>query len=189
MKRIITYFILLSLLPLFAFSQVQDTSKAVLSKKEIYHRARMASLMSAIVPGAGQFYNHKYWKPPIIYAGLAGFGYMFITYRNEFKGYSNDLRALNDNDPSTNTPNSLKYNSDQLLGLKTDARKYRDIGLIGFSILYLVNIVDANVDAHLKSFDVSDDLSLNVRPYSTFGRTGLHTMGFQNGICIQLKFK
>ncbi|MGZ3933253.1 MAG: DUF5683 domain-containing protein, partial [Bacteroidia bacterium] len=107
----------------------QDTVKVEKDKKKIYRQARVATVMSAVVPGAGQFYNRKFWKPPIIYAGLAGFGYMFVHNLQQFKFYSDNLRAENDNDPST--INVTKYNSDQLLGLKTQYRKYRDIGIIG----------------------------------------------------------
>jgi hypothetical protein len=186
-KGVLKYFVVCSVL-FFPLAMVaQDTVKVAKDKKKIYRHARIATIMSAAIPGAGQFYNRKYWKPPIIYAGLAGFGYMLVKNQNEYQKYSSYLKAENDGDP--NTINPTKYNSDQLLGLKVQYRKNRDIGIIGLTIMYLVNIVDANVDAHLKTFDVSDDLSLNNKPYGNFARTSPYSLGFQGGVCIQLNFK
>ncbi len=167
------------------FSQA-DTVKAgkTKSKKAIYREARKATIMSAVIPGLGQAYNRKWWKVPIVYAGLGGFGYLLATNQQKFSFYGKNLKAENDGDP--NTINETKYNSDQLLSLKNDYRKYRDLGVIGCAIIYVLNIVDANVDAHLKTFDVSDDLSLELKPYNNLFYSN-NSYGLQTGITLNLR--
>ncbi len=166
----------------------QDTLKVDKKgkNKAIYREARKATIMSAIIPGLGQAYNRKWWKVPIVYAGIGGFGYLFYNNQAQFTYYGNNLRYENDGDP--NTINETKYNSDQLLSLKNDFRKYRDLGVIGCAIIYVLNIVDANVDAHLKTFDVSDDLSLEIKPYNNVYCFN-NSVGMQTGVSLNLKFK
>ena len=178
------FFIAIVFFSVSAFSQ-SDTVKVdkKKNKKAIYGEARKATIMSTILPGLGQAYNRKWWKVPIVYAGLGGFGYLLTTNQQKFAFYGKNLKAENDGDP--NTINETKYNSDQLLALKNDYRKYRDLGVIGCAIIYVLNIVDANVDAHLKTFDVSDDLSLQVNPYSNFD----YNNKLQAGLTLKLKFK
>ena len=168
--------------------EAQDTLKVDKSKnkKSIYREARKATIMSAVIPGLGQAYNHKWWKVPIVYAGLGGFGYLFYTNQQNFSYYAKNLKA--ENDGNANTINETKYSSDQLLNLKNDYRKYRDLGVIGCGIIYILNVIDANVDAHLKTFDVSDDLSLELKPYNNVYCFN-NSIGMQTGISLQLKFK
>lgn len=161
-----------------------DTSSVKkVNKKAIYSRARKATIMSAVMPGLGQIYNKKYWKAPIVYAAIGGIAYWGITNHKEYKYYSNNLRAENDNDP--NTLNVTRYTSDQLISQKNYYKKFRDMSIIFGSLVYLVNILDANVDAHLKTFDVSDDLSLQLKPYSGFDFQNK----LQTGVTVKLKFK
>ena len=181
------FFIVLVFFSVNTFSQ-SDTVKVDKNKnkKAIYGEARKATIMSAIIPGLGQAYNRKWWKVPIVYAGLGGFGYLFYSNQQNFAFYGKNLKAENDGDP--NTINETKYNSDQLLTLKSEYRRYRDLGVIGCAIIYVLNIVDANVDAHLKTFDVSDDLSLELKPYNNVYCFN-NKMGIQTGISLNLKFK
>jgi hypothetical protein len=169
------------------FSQVIESdsiSESKKNKKEIYSSARKASVMSAILPGLGQGYNKKYWKIPIIYLGLGGFGYMFHVNNVEYKFYRKNLIALNDEDPSTN--NTTFYNSSQLQSEKQRYQKSRDLGLIGMGIIYILNIIDANVDAHLKTFDVSDDLGINISPVLFYNEASINR--FANGINLKITF-
>jgi hypothetical protein len=186
-KHTFIFFVTLVFLSLNSFSQ-EDTVKVDKKKnnKAIYGEARKATIMSAIVPGLGQAYNRKWWKVPIVYAGLGGFGYLFYTNQQNFAFYGKNLKAENDGDP--NTINETKYSSEQLLSLKNDYRKYRDLGVIGCAIIYVFNIIDANVDAHLKTFDVSDDLSLELKPYSDFYSFN-NSFGLQTGVSLNLKIK
>jgi hypothetical protein len=178
------------LIGLNAHSQTQDTVKKIQkpNKKAIYGEARKATIMSMLFPGLGQIYNRKYWKAPIIYAGIGGFGYLFLTNQQKFDEYRIDLQNSTSTDPNVQMKNTSGYTSDQLYVLKTQYRKSRDLGIIGIAVIYLLNIIDANVDAHLKTFDVSDNLSMQVKPYGNYAQT---TDGFcfQSGITLQLNFK
>lgn len=193
-KDFITYFLLVFFLVSGAknlHSQTEDTVKKInkTTKKEIYGNARKATIMSAVIPGLGQIYNKKYWKAPIVYAGLAGFGYLLIKNQDSLNKYTVALRNAASTNTVTQALNKTGYNTDQLYTLKIQYRKYRDIGIIGCAIFYLVNIIDANVDAHLKTFDVSDNLSMRIKPFNNL--TGNYSAGFglQSGVCIQLNFK
>ena len=151
--------------------------------KAIYSNARKASIMSACLPGLGQVYNKKYWKVPVIYAVLGGLTYWGITSQTQLKYYSNNLRFQNDEDPAT--LNTSGYSTEQLVTQKRYYRKFRDIAVIAGVLVYLINIIDANVDAHLKTFDVSDDLSLQLKPYSNLD----YTNKLQAGLTLKLNFK
>jgi len=152
-------------------------------KKAIYSSARKATIMSACLPGLGQIYSRKYWKAPVIYVALGGLGYWGVTNQIKYKYYSDNLTALHDND--ANTINETLYTSDQLVTQKRYYRKYRDYAIIAGALVYLINIIDANVDAHLKTFDISDDLSLQVNPYSNID----YNNKLQAGLTLKLKFK
>jgi hypothetical protein len=152
-------------------------------KKAIYGNARKATIMSACFPGLGQIYNRKYWKAPVIYVALGGIGYWGVTNQVKYKYYSNNLRAANDDD--ANTINETLYSSDQLITQKKYYQKYRDVSIMLGALVYLVNIIDANVDAHLRTFDVSDDLSLQLNPYSNLD----YNNKLQAGLSLKLKFK
>ncbi len=157
---------------------IGDTVKQTTPKRNT--RAVKATIFSACLPGLGQAYNKKYWKIPIIYAGLGGFGYLFVKNNVKYIKYRNDLKYENDDDAST--LNSSPYNTQQLIILKHRYRRYRDLSIIGGSIVYILNILDANVDAHLYNFDVSDNLSLNIKPYADYQTS------FSTGLQLNLNF-
>lgn len=136
-------------------------------KKKIYAKPRTATLLSLVIPGAGQVYNRKYWKVPIIYAGLGGFGYWFYTENNNYNYFAQNLRYEYDDNPETINISGLT--GDALSEYKSEHKKNRDRAFIGLTVFYVLNIIDANVDAHLTTFDVSDDLSLNIQPWSGCG--------------------
>jgi hypothetical protein len=148
---------------LAAQENADSTAREKARQKNIYSRARKASVMSAVVPGLGQAYNRKYWKIPIIYGALGGFGYLFSVRQQEYDYYRTNLAAMFDEDPGTE--NITPYNANGLKELKQSARNGRDFAVLGFVMVYLLQIVDANVDAHLRTFDVSDNLSLRVQPW------------------------
>ena len=161
----------------------QDTvsrSDSIAARKQIYKGPRTASILSAIIPGAGQVYNRKYWKVPVIYAGLGGLGYLFVTHQSDYSYFRRNLVAIHDDNSSTE--NVTPYNSDQLVTLKNDSRRLRDLSAFGMGVIYLINIIDANVDAHLKTFDVSDDLSLKLSPVLIPAAT----YGFATGLKLNL---
>lgn len=113
-----------------------------------------AMLMSAVLPGLGQFYNKSYWKIPIIY-GLAGYFVYEIKQNDKSYRYYRGLFS-----------ESLKISGGdyRYKRLRDFYRDQRDLFGIYLFVLYLANIVDAYVDAHLYNFDVSDDLSIQILP-------------------------
>ena len=164
-------------------------SKVDTAKQKIYD-PKVAARRSAIIPGWGQAYNKKYWKIPIIYAGLGVTGYIFVNnikiYKEYKFAYSARIKAEPPTKDSTDyhqldeiykvlSPNSIRSARDEF-------RRYVDYSALVFILLWGLNVVDAAVDAHLKNFDVSPDLSLQIRPgYSDMART--------NGVSLVLTFK
>lgn len=182
---ILRYILLLILSIASVEGNAQDTTKTtegVKDKKAVYSRARKASVLSAILPGAGQIYNRKYWKAPLIYAGFGGLGYFFVTNNSQYNYFRKNLVAEYDENPET--INDSGYNGQQLQTQKLYYRRYRDFAAIGIATIYLVNIIDANVDAHLKTFDVSNDLSFKISPWQTIVNGKI-----ASGLSVKLNFK
>ncbi len=180
------------------FSQQQDTivkidttQKVVTSKKAVYSVARRAAILSACLPGLGQAYNKKYWKIPIIYAGIGGFGYLFYVNNTKYNNYRQAL--IKSQDTATNKGyaivNGINYSTTQLQTQKNQYKKNRDFGAIGIGIIYLLNIIDANVDGHLRTFDVSDDLSLQIDPWQYRYLVGNSNYKTACGVSLKLNFK
>ena len=161
-----------------------DTAK----KKE--HSPKKAAIRSAIVPGLGQIYTKKYWKVPIVYTGLAITGSIFVfnlgQYQDTRYAYTvkYNMRVFKtDSAKYDNIRNDLKPLSEESLRYYRDQyRRDIDYTAVFFLLIWGLNVVDAAVDAHLTSFDVSPDLSLKIRPgYSDFAKT--------NGLSLILSFK
>lgn len=116
-----------------------------------------AAFYSAVVPGLGQAYNKKYWKIPIIYAGMATAIYFYIDNNNNYNDYRDAYKRR-----------LAGYSDDEYQGISNEtliraqrtSRRNRDTSMAIAVGIYLLNIIDANVDAHLRQFNVSDDLSL-----------------------------
>lgn len=156
-----TLLLLIFLIPLLGLAQAElDTLKV---DSPLSHSPVKATIMSAALPGLGQIYNKKYWKVPIVYAGLGTCVYFIHRNNQQFQKYKNALIAEEDNDPTT--VNTTGFNTFQLDELQETYRSWRDLSWIILAGVYILNIIDANVDAHLFYFDVDKDLSLELRPY------------------------
>ena len=122
-----------------------------------------AAFYSAVLPGLGQAYNKKYWKIPIIYAGMATGVYFYIQNDKDYdrfrNAYKRRLAGFTDDEFYGEGENPIISN-DRLIDAQKSAQRNKDLSIVVTLVFYLVNIVDANVDAHLKQFNVSDDLSL-----------------------------
>ena len=134
------------------------------------HSAHKASVLSTIIPGAGQIYNKKYWKVPIIYASLGTSIYFINENNNKYTDYKNAYlqRADGEIDDYFDL-----YNNSQLITIMDYYQRNRDVSYILTAAIYLLNIVDASVDAHLLDFDVSDELTLSYTPsfiHTPFGK-------------------
>lgn len=141
----------------------KDTITKADTVKEKLHSPKKAALMSAIVPGLGQIYNKKYWKLAIIYPAMGGIAYGFGFNHKNYKVYRDALRIRYDGDSTTIDQFSL-YSDDRVVTMKNYYQRYRDLCVIGFAAVYLLQVIDAAVDAHLYYFDVGPDLSLRWSP-------------------------
>ena len=127
------------------------------------HKPGKATLYSAILPGAGQIYNRKYWKAPIVWGGL-GLSIWFIQRNTkEYERYRDGYVALIDNDPAT-VSEFEGGNAASVRDVADSYRKWRDQSYLALVGVYILNVVDASVDAHFVRFDVGEDLALNVAP-------------------------
>lgn len=150
-----------------------DTSKVKDSLARPKHSPRKAAIRSAIIPGWGQIYNKKYWKVPIVAAAIGIPAYL-VYYNQEW--YNRTRYAVKVAAAGNNFPVFLDKVDPQLLPLvksgsvnslinyRNEFRRNRDYAILFGLLLWGLNVVDATVDAHLKDFDVSDDLSLRVQP-------------------------
>ena len=129
---------------------------------------KKAAIYSAVIPGAGQIYTKKYWKVPVIYGGLLTSVYFINDNNNQYNEYR-DAALLS----YETGEDQLGYTYSELIILKDHYKRNREISYFSFVGVYILNIIDASVNAHLFNFDVSDDISLNIRPYSTFSNTGV----------------
>lgn len=161
-----------------------DTAK----KKE--HSPRIATIRSAIFPGLGQIYNKKYWKLPIVYGAMGGAAGVFLFNFGNYKAtrfaykVKYNMRVLKTDSAKFNKIRAdlIPLSEESLRFYRNQFRRDIDYSAIFFLVMWGLNIVDATVDAHLKSFDVSPDLSLKIKPgYSDLAKT--------NGLSLIFTFK
>ncbi len=135
-------------------------------------RATWAAL---VFPGGGQIYNHKYWKLPIVYGGFIGCAYALNWNNQMYSDYSQAYLDIMDDDPTTASYEdflppryNVEANKDYLKRVfknrKDNYRRQRDLSIFSFIGVYLLSVVDAYVDAELSNFDISEDLSVQIRP-------------------------
>ncbi len=142
------------------------------------HSPHKASILSAVLPGAGQIYNRKYWKAPIVWAGLGTCVYFIQENSAEYRRYKDAYIALVDGDPTTTDEFNGQFSAAQVLDMTDTYRRWRDLSYIAFGLVYMLNIVDAGVDANFVHFDVSRDLSLNVGPSLELASRGAAGLSF-----------
>lgn len=121
---------------------------------------KKAGLYSAILPGSGQVYTKKYWKVPVIYGGLITSAYYINKSNDLYQLYKSTYINRLDGDFTDN----LNYSDSDLRTLTEYYRRNREVSALLFTLTYILNIVDASVNAHLFNYDVSDDLSLHIHP-------------------------
>jgi len=137
---------------------------------------KRAMWLAIILPGAGQIYNRKYWKLPIVYGGFIGCAYAMRWNNQMYLDYSQAYLDIMDDDPNTasyeqflhlgttiNSSNIERY-KEVFKSRKDRYRRWRDLSFFCMIGVYALSIIDAYVDASLSTFDISDDLSLHVEP-------------------------
>jgi hypothetical protein len=156
-------------------------SQATLDSIELKQRKnyRRATLYSAILPGAGQFYNKKYWKIPIVWAAIGIPAYLYFDNKKIYNEAQYALvvtinksggDSLNNVSPDF-LPLVTSGNTTAIINVRDEARKDQDYSILFVLLFYGLNIVDATVDAHLKDFNVNSDLSFRIKPMIIPGPT------------------
>ena len=131
--------------------------------------------LALVIPGAGQIYNRKYWKLPLVYGGFLGCTYAFTWNQQMYSDYSQAYLDIMDDNPATQSykdflpPNyDITGREDRwkeiFKGRKNRYRRWRDLSVFCFAGVYLLSVVDAYVDAQLSEFDMTPDLSLHLEP-------------------------
>lgn len=155
---------------------------------------KKATTLACICPGAGQVYNKSYWKVPFVIGGFATLGYCIDWNNRGFQRFKKAYSLLADYEQHPEKyPNGPtdefrgRYSSNFIKNLRNNYRRNRDLCIILTGGLYILQIVDAHVDAHLRDYDVSDDLSMNIEPmvdYAFVPTEGNHrpVIGFNIGL-------
>ncbi|MDR0414077.1 MAG: DUF5683 domain-containing protein [Prevotellaceae bacterium] len=152
------------------------------ARDSVTHSPKRAALYSTLLPGLGQAYNRSYWKLPLVYGGFAAFGYFIQSNDFRYRLYRDaynvkySVAQLKTDDPDYDAKKAaLEENLysmftsvpiDRLQYYKNTYRRDRDFFIIMTILFYGINIIDAAVDAHFFTYDVSDDLSLKLQPYA-----------------------
>lgn len=172
------------------FSQTQSETEVAEKAQETEEKPdysnlpknpKKATILSAILPGAGQVYNGKAWKVPLLYAGFMA-DFYFIGYNNKrYQTFRTALFAYDAGDQSQ----FPSLNREALVRNVDYWRQNRDLTILLLAGIYALNLVDANVDAHLSGFDISDDLALKFEPnVGTFAASSTSI-----GLTLKLQFK
>jgi len=191
MKKLIFYIILS--LPFWAFAQETKTDSTAVKEEIVevtntavndsvtidyltYRNPMRAGLYSAILPGMGQIYNKKWWKAPLVW-GILGTGAGFVIYYNnqykEYRGYYLDKLYGN----PISEPGIANLTKEQLATIQDDRKRSRDYAIALTALAYILNILDATVDAHLYGIKKDPDLSFQPSVIQNLNTTEL-ALGF-----------
>jgi hypothetical protein len=162
---------------------VASIADALVVHSKVKHSPVTATVLSTLFPGMGQVYNRKLWKVPIVFGGVASLVYVIDFNQRGYNRFGNAYKSFpNDEFGGTRTQNELKYFRDAY-------RRNRDLSIISLIGFYILNIVDANVDAHFFNWDISDDLSLNLEPTLSKGYSAISASSHSNvGFRLNIKF-
>ena len=150
------------------------------SAKHILRNPGTAILCSAVMPGLGQVYNRKYWKVPFVY-GAGGAAFYSLHYFQT--GYKQIMKIIDEeDDPATFYFHGRTIDSRFLTDYRNHYHRFRDISFFSLAGIYLLNIIDAMIDAEFSAFDVSDDLTMSIRPYVTGNHDVMSVAGMKLSI-------
>ncbi len=145
-----------------------------------------AAFYTAIVPGLGQIYNKKYWKLPLVYAGIGVPVYFWIDNQKNYTHYRNEYKNRLQGNFSQLDPKLAGLDDERLLDGQNFYRRNRDLSVVVAVGFYILSIVDANVDAHLMQFNVNDNLT--IKPAIEYDPRSLNQQ-YQYAINLQYRFK
>jgi hypothetical protein len=158
--------LILFLSPHSTQAQITDTTVIVRDTVIHNHPPKKAVIYSLICPGLGQIYNRKYWKLPFIYGGGGAFLYYVCYNQRKYEKFRDAYitESAKDEPAETVEIDGYNYRYERLEAGRDYYRRYRDISIAGLGAMYLLNVIDAMVDAHFFYYDVSDDLSMHLKP-------------------------
>ena len=144
-----------------------------------------AAFYSAIFPGMGQIYNKKYWKAPIVWAAMGTSIYYFIDNNNEYNRYRTAYKLRKNNLVDEFTVDGVEIISEETLErAQEQLKENRDLSLLTTAILYVLQIVEASVNAHLLQFNTDDNLSFK----PTFINDPIYVEAPKVGLTIKYNF-
>jgi hypothetical protein len=157
-----------------------------LTSYAIRYSPKKALLYAAVLPGLGQVYTKKYWKLPLVYGGIGATAYAINFYQEGYQKYRGELFYNLENglsSPSAINPN-VRFTTAQLRTLTDRFRRERDFMIVIMMGVYVLQMIDAHVDAHLKEFDLNPNLQVRVEP--SFSNEML--TGRMGGFSLKLRF-
>jgi len=182
MKHLMRFFTLFCLLFLIFQGKAQEdtiySDNTIVIQQEKNHSPKIATILSAALPGLGQVYNKSYWKVPVIYAGFAGLVYVvsqnhifYSDFKNQYDAYRtySEREIAAGRTPQTDTLLTVRgvdgYSVFSVKEGRDYYRRRRDLAIIGIGALYFINIIEAYVHAHMFTFDISENLSIRYAPF------------------------
>lgn len=152
--------------------------------KRDYPNPKKAALLSLVIPGAGQIYNKRWWKTPLVYGAITGMVLVIDYNQSRYRRLRTALNLKRQDEPHEFSGTTLD-NLNTLRTLRDNYDKNTQTAYVGLVLVYVLQAMEAFVDCHLKGFNVDDDLSLQVRPsLEVIGATGQPVMGV--GVAIPL---
>ena len=158
-----------------AAAKLDSVANTLDVKKIFIPDSKKATWLAAIFPGAGQIYNRKFWKLPIIYGGFLGCAYALSWNTKYYNDYSQAYLDIMDDDPKTDSyldflPLNYRIEGREewlktvFKNKKNAFRRQRDLSIFAFIGVYIISIIDAYVDAELSSFDITPDITFHLNP-------------------------
>lgn len=165
---------------------IQSKDTVLLKTYSARYDPRKALLYAAIVPGLGQIYNKKYWKLPLVYGGFISIGYGINFYQEGYIKYKKELfyNIENGYDEDSDIRPSDVYSTGNYRKIVDQYKRERDFMIILMGGMYLLQMVDAHVDAHLKEFDLNPNLQVSIEPMMEQNSL----IGRQSGVSLIIKF-
>lgn len=177
---------------------IQNSMPAPQEKKRWIPNSNRTVWLGLIIPGAGQIYNRKYWKLPIIYGGFVGCAYALRWNNMMYRDYSQAYLDIMDDDPTTESYNQFLHLGNTITDSnlaqyqeifrkrKDRYRRWRDMSVFALIAVYALSVIDAYVDASLSEFDISPDLSFHVTPAIINNSTNTNAYALRSsGIGVQ----
>ena len=174
LRFFLLFFLLFSIALSAAFAEESESKKKEKkekkqkTEKKVVPRDPHKATLWALLPGGGQIYNRRYWKIPIVYAGFGVTTYFIITNRHEYLKYNDayicSAKEDSEEDFTCEDPLAQKYSTTDLQSIRDYYRRNLELSVIVTAAWYILQMLDATVDAHLTHWNVNDDLSVDLQP-------------------------